>query len=111
MSELLSERELRELCPHGELWSQCPACQKDFAYLKFDSIRMLEMKRKLLDQVIREGRAAGDPRIREPIRQQRIVNIALVQKISERRREMGQPEPPDQTIGLRSISISGRLVR
>ena len=72
------------------------------------SIADLRMRLMLLDKVIREAQAAGDPRWKEAARQQRAINGVLVRKIKDARRKAGQPEPEPVNIGMQSARLKAK---
>ena len=82
----------------------------DDATLESKSIADLKMRLGLLNKIIREAQADGDPRWEEPARQQRAVNKALVKKIKEARRQAGEPEPEPVRVGMQSARMKGRAI-
>jgi hypothetical protein len=64
--------------------------------LEEDSLGQLLMKRNILEQIIRENE--HDSRVREPKRQLTIINAEI-----NRREE--NAEPPDLTVGLKSLNL------
>jgi hypothetical protein len=64
--------------------------------LELDTLEMLLVKRGLLEQIIRENE--NDPRIGEPKRQLIKINAEI------NRREENE-EPPDLTVGLKSLNL------
>jgi len=65
--------------------------------LEQDSLEQLYMKRNILEQIIREN--SDDPRVREPKRQLVIINAEI------KRREEAVKEPPDLTVGLKTLNL------
>lgn len=82
----------------------------DEATLDLNSVADLKMRLGLLNRIIREAQAKGDPRWKEAARQQRVVNKALVRKIKENRRRNGEPEPSAVRVGMKSARMKGRAI-
>lgn len=82
----------------------------DKTKLELKSIADLKVRLMLLNKIIREAQAKGDPRWEEPARQQRVVNKVLVKKIKEARRLAGQPEPEPVRVGMKSARMKGRAI-
>lgn len=64
--------------------------------LENDSLEQLYMKRMILERIIRENET--DRRVREPKRQLVIINAEI------KRRENNE-EPPDLTVGLKTLNL------
>lgn len=82
----------------------------DKTTLESKSIADLKMRLGLLNRIIREAQAKGDPRWKEAARQQRVVNGALVKKIKQERRERDEPEPEPVRVGMQSARMKGRAI-
>lgn len=65
----------------------------DKVTLDSKSITDLKVRLGLLTKIIREAQKAGDPRWKEAVRQQRVVNEVLVRKLKEVRHQAGESEP------------------
>ena len=79
------------------------------------SIAELKAKVQLASMLIQMLRQDDDPRAGEAIeelqRQQRAINVILVQKIKDERAARGEPEPPSIMIGMKTLHIKGRALR
>jgi len=73
---------------------------EDVPTLDSKSISELKIRLGILDTIIREARADGDSRWKEPARQQRVINETLVRKIRERRHQKGEDEPVHVVVGV-----------
>lgn len=82
----------------------------DKTTLDSKSITELKIRLGLLNKIIREAQAAGDERWKEPARQQRLVNEALVKKIKDTRRQAGELEPEPVKVGMRPARMKGRAI-
>jgi hypothetical protein len=103
---------IKKLCDHesGD-FENCKECQDNLKALKEKSLEDLEVRRRILDRIIREGLAAGDPRVSEPMRQQKIIDIAITTKKAEERRDKGEPDPPDINVGLKTVLLGSQVPR
>ena len=72
------------------------------------SIGELKIRVAILNLIIKAAQKDNDPRVVEPIRQLRVVNTALVQKIKEERRAKGIPEPEPVVIEMQPAKVVAR---
>lgn len=75
------------------------------------SLKELKIKRGLLEIIIRQAKADGDPRVNEPIRQQKNIDKMIIAKLKAERKARGEPEPPPITVGVKPASIMGKARR
>ena len=103
---------IKKLCDHesGE-FETCEQCQENLNLLCNKPLGELEVRRKILDRIIREGQAAGDARVAEPIRQQKIIDLAITKQKAEARREKGEPDPEDQVVGVNTVELGSQVPR
>lgn len=66
--------------------------------MELSELQAIAIKLRILDQIIREARDAGDERWHEPARQAAQLNARRAELLRQQRERDGIPEPPAQRI-------------
>ena len=73
-----------------------------------EDIAGLRVKYHLVERIIREAIADGDPRYENAVETQRAINQKLVACQWQLRQILGQPEPPAVVVGLKPASMDAK---
>lgn len=74
-------------------------------------IDVLKFKWALLQKVIRDAQAEGDPRWQgHPVAQQRAIGKRLAEAKAELRKLRGEPEPEDVVVKVKTLDMESRTL-